>query len=72
MIMDLAIKLYDNDHLLQAKLGLVQEDQENSLRDFFEQIKRELICAQTELLEVECSGMKPIAFEISLFDCSFD
>ena len=70
--MDLAIKLYDNDHLLQAKLGLVQEDQENSLRNFFEQIKRELICSQTELLEVECSGMKPIAFEISLFDCSFD
>ena len=68
--MDLAIKLYDNDHLLQASLGLVQEDQENSLRNFFEQIKRELICEQTEFLEVEGSGMKPLTFKISLLDCS--
>jgi len=66
--MDLAIKLYDNDHLLQAKSGLVQKGQENSFRNFFEQIKRELICGQTEFLEVEGSGMKPLTFEISLFN----
>ena len=64
--MDLAIKLYDNDHLLQAKLDLVKRIQENSLRNFFEQIKGELICGQTEFLEVEGSGMKPLTFEISL------
>jgi hypothetical protein len=67
--MDLAIKLYDNDHLLQAKLGLVQKNQENSLRNFFEQIKRELICGQTEFLEVEDSETKSMTFKISLLDC---
>lgn len=64
--MDLVIKLYDNDHLLQARLDLVQKNQVNSLRDFIEQIKGELICGQTEFLEVEGSGMRPLTFEISL------
>ena len=64
--MDLAIKLYDNDHLLQARLDLVQKNQVNSLRDFIEQIKGELVCGQTEFLEIEGSGMRPLTFEISL------
>ena len=64
--MDLAIKLYDNDYILQAKLDLAQKIQESTLRNFFEQIKGELICGQTEFLEVEGSGMKPLAFDISL------
>ena len=66
--MDLAIKLYDNDHLLQAKLDPIQKNQGNSLRNFFEQIRGELVCGQTEFLEVEGSGMKPLTFEISLFN----
>ena len=64
--MDLAIKLYDNDHILQAELDLAQKNQVNSVRKFLEQIKGELICGQTEFLEVEGSGMKPLTFEISL------
>jgi hypothetical protein len=64
--MDLAIKLYDNDHILQAKLDIVQKNHKNSLRNFFDQINGELICGQTEFLEVESSGMKPLTFNISL------
>ena len=64
--MDLAIKLYDNDRLLQAKLDLVQIVRENSVRDFLEQIKGELICGQTEFLEIEGSGIRSLTFEISL------
>ena len=66
--MGLAMKLYDNDRLLQAKFDFVQKNQENSLRNFFDQIKRELICGQTEFLEVEGSGIRPLIFEISLYN----
>ena len=66
--MGLAMKLYDNDRLLQAKLDFVQKNQENSLKNFFDQIKRELICGQTEFLEVEGSGIRPLTFEISLYN----
>ena len=41
---------------------------ESVIRDFFKPIKEELICGQSEFLEVEGPGMKPLTFEISLFE----
>ena len=66
--MDLAIKLYDNDHKIQAALDLTQKKGESSVNDFIEQIKGELICGQTELLEVEGREIEPITFKISLYN----
>ena len=63
--MNMKIALIDNDYVVQAKTDLALNGQDQTFRNFLQEIKEELIPEQTAYLENGDSEMDPITFEIS-------
>jgi len=67
--MNMKIALIDNDYVVQAKTDLALNGEDETFRNFLQEIKEELIPGQTAFLEIEDSETGPITFEISHLDC---
>ena len=63
--MNMKIALIDNDYVVQAKTDLALNGQDETFRNFLQEIKEELYPGQTACLEIEDSETSPITFEIS-------
>ena len=63
--MNMKIALIDNDYVVQAKTDLALNGQDETFRNFLQEIKEVLIPGQTAYLEIGDSEMDPITFEIS-------
>jgi len=63
--MNMKIALIDNDYVVQAKTELALNGQDETFRNFLQEIKEELYPGQTAYLEIEDSETGPITFEIS-------
>lgn len=66
--MNMKIALIDNDYVVQAKTDLALNGQDETFRNFLQEIKEELFPGQTAYLEIEDSETGPITFEISRFE----
>ncbi len=63
--MNMKIALIDNDYVVQAKTDLALNGQDETFRNFLQEVKEELFPGQTAYLEIGDSEMDPITFEIS-------
>jgi len=63
--MNMKIALIDNDYVVQAKTDLALNGQDETFRNFLQEIKEELLPGQTGYLEIEDFETGPITFEIS-------
>jgi hypothetical protein len=63
--MNMKISLIDNDYVVQAKTNLALNGQDETFRNFLQEIKEELYPGQTAFLEIEDSETETITFEIS-------
>lgn len=63
--MNMKIALIDNDYVVQAKTDLALNGQDETFRNFLQEVKEELFPGQTAHLEIEDSETGPITFEIS-------
>lgn len=66
--MNMKIALIDNDYVVQAKTELALNGQDETFRNFLQEIKEELFPGQAAFLEIEDSETGPITFEISRFE----
>jgi len=63
--MNIKISLIDNDYVVQAKTDLIQNGQDDTFRNFLEQVKEELVTGQTAYLEIKDPKKDSVTFEIS-------
>ena len=67
-IKNFKIALVDNDYVVRAKVDYVQNEDNDTFREFLNQVKEELIPGQTAHLEIQGFEMEPLNFEISRFE----
>ena len=63
--MNIKISLIDNDYVVQAKTDLTQNGQDDTFRNFLEQVKEELVTGQTAYLEIEDPEKDSLILEVS-------
>jgi len=63
--MNIKFSLIDNDYVVQAKTDVIQNGQDDTFRNFIEQIKEELVTGQTAYLEIEDPENDLVTLEIS-------
>ncbi|UCD88958.1 MAG: hypothetical protein JSW04_10955 [Desulfobacterales bacterium] len=63
--MNIKISLIDNDYVVQAKTDVAQDGQDDTFRNFLEQIKEELVTGQTAYLKIEDPKKDLVTLEIS-------
>ena len=67
--MNMKIALIDNDYFIRVKTDFDPNGKNKSFKEFFHQVKEELIPGQRAYLEIKNSETDPITFEISHLDC---